>query len=202
MMKGEVKLMSACVLVGAILLCASGCGTFRETLPERSALEQLLISTAADRAVDQLALGWASGKTVTLDLSNLEAYDKAYLVQRMRYRLLKEGGRLPPEADNYDVLIELASGANSIDNRSYMLGIPSIPLSIPGMGTVNTPELALFKYLEYRGKSKILASAVDPNTRGQLHEMPEALGGSRAEYWWVLFLGPFGTNDLPKIAKE
>ncbi len=202
-MKGKLRLIPALVMGGLILLSATGCGTFRETLPERSALEQLLISTAADRAVDRMALGWASGKVVTLDLANLEAYDKAYLIQRIRYRILKEGGRLPPpEAENYDVLIEVASGANSIDNRSYMLGIPSIPLSIPGMGTVNTPEVALFKYLEYRGKSKILASAVDPGTRAQLHEMPAVLGGSRAEYWWILFLGPFGTNDLPKIAKE
>jgi len=42
-------------------LALSGCSTMRETAPDRSAREQLLISTAADRAAERLNLKIPAG---------------------------------------------------------------------------------------------------------------------------------------------
>ena len=181
-----------------VLLLATGCGTIRETLPDRSAMEQMLISAAADRAIEMLPTGWVKDKSVHIDTSNLECYDKPYVVQRIRQAVLHQGGRIPDDPKEAQVVLEVASGALSINKRQFLLGVPELPLPIPLAGeTLKTPELALFKAVFYRGRSKLLVAAVDPETKSMLLELPTCYGTSRSTFWWLLFLGPFVRSDLP-----
>lgn len=195
----HARIMCAGVLCSLIAL--AGCGHLRETLPARSAMEQMLISTAADRAIANLppeALGY---QKVFLDTSNLESYDKLYVVQRLRQAVLENGGRLTAARDEAELVLEVASGGLSINKRDYLLGIPEINIPMPfAGGTVTTPELAIFKVVFYVGRSKLLFCALDPKTGAQLYTIPICYGKSVNSYWWVLLFGPFEWTDLPKEA--
>ena len=185
-----------------ILTALVGCGTMRETLPARSAMEQLLVSTAADRAIEKMPADGIEGKRVFVDASNLECYDKPYVVQRIRQTVLDNDGRLAENRQDAQVVLEVASGGLSINRRDYLLGLPSIPLPIPFAGeTLKLPELPIFKVIFYRGKAKLLFNAIDPTTNSQLYELPVCYGKSLDSFWWILLFGPFERSDLPKGLK-
>lgn len=187
------------VLAGASLgLFLAGCGTVRETLPARSATEQLLISTAADRAVAELPEDIFQGKAVFLDASLLECADKPYVVQRMRTALRQNGARLVDGKDQAELILEAGSGALSIDKRDSLFGLPPLPLPIPFAGeTLRLPEVPLWKMITYRGRAKFVFSLVDPATGQQAAELPTSYGNSKETYWWVLVVGPIRSSDLP-----
>jgi len=185
--------------LGLIAPALPGCGTFRETFPPRSGVEQLLISSAMDRAVEQLPTGWAEGRAVFVDYANLDAYDSPYLKQRIREVVLADGGSLAPGPEQAQVVLEVASGGVSVDKGSWLLGLPQIPLPIPFADeTLVLPEAPLFKLSSYAGKAKLLFTALDPATRARFRELPTCYGRSHHRYWWLLFVGPFTTSDLPK----
>lgn len=177
---------------------AAGCGTIRETLPGRAAKEQLVISTSADRAIREMPESPFEGKKIHLDTSNLEGTDAAYVKQVVRDYLLARGAALVGSPDKADVVLEVASGALSLDKRNYLLGVPELPLPIPMAGeTLRFPELPLLKALFYRGKTKLRISAVDAESRTQAFEVPMCRGKSLDSYWWFLFFGPFRFSDIP-----
>ncbi len=72
-----------------LLLC--GCTTDRETDPQRSAPEELLIPSAADRAAEQLSLDLGPNKKAFLDATNFEGLDSKYAIATIRSSLLKHG---------------------------------------------------------------------------------------------------------------
>src|SRR5215469_13458873 len=94
------------VALAALLVAAlSGCTTVRDTLPPRSATEQLLISNAADRAAAQLTVGLKPGTKVFLDSSGFEGYDAKYAIGAITEQVLLRGGRLFPDRKNADVVV-------------------------------------------------------------------------------------------------
>ncbi len=190
---------AAAALLATCVLLPAGCGTFRETFPPRSATEQLLLSSAIDEALGRLPTYWMRGATIYLDDSRLDAYDKPYLMQRLRDTVLAHGGRLTAERENADVVLEAASGALSIDKGSWLLGIPELPLPIPfAAETLKLPELRLFKLDSYAGKAKLLLTAVDPQDDTRYAELPLLVGRVQHRHWWLLLVGPFTWSDLPK----
>jgi len=64
------------------MLALCGCTTERQTDPARTATEQLLILTAADRAANKLALQISKGSQVFLDATNFEGIDGAAILSR------------------------------------------------------------------------------------------------------------------------
>ena len=190
------KCLPVMVLTLTVMLM-TGCGQIRETLPGRSAMEQLLISTAADRAIDDMEGASLHGKAVYLDFTNLETYDRPYVTQRIRNHVLNSGARVVDAREDAQVVLESASGGLSFNKRDYLLGLPAIVIPT-SVGEIGTPELPLFKALFYRGKAKLLFTAVDPATNEQLFHVPMCYGNSHQTHWWFLFMGPFTATDLPE----
>ncbi len=165
-------------------------------------MEQLLVSTAADRAVAGLPPTLFQGKAVFLDTTNLDCTDKAYVIQRMRVGLRQQGSRLVDAKDQAELILEAGSGALSLNKREMLLGLPALPLPIPYAGeTLRLPELPLWKIITYRGRAKFLFSPVDGKTGQPLADIPPCFGDSRESYWWCLIVGPIKSSDLPEGAK-
>jgi len=195
-MSGRVGVSLLGMLGLAIAL--SGCGTARETVPPRTAQEQMLISTAADFAIRQMPCAEFPGKKVFLDVTNLECYDKPYVVARLRQRISNNFGKLVADRAAADFVLEVGSGALSIDDRRFLLGIPSLTVPMPGMGSFATPELAFYKIIAYRAKAKMIFSLLDAKTNTRVADMPVCYSDVRDSRWWLLMLGPFGDTDLPE----
>lgn len=175
----------------------------RETFPERSATEQLLISTATDYALTQLDGKPFMNKSVYLDSKHLTGYDKDYLLVALRRRLLRSGAMIVDDKNNAELLMEIASGALSIDSRVGLIGLPSIPIPIPFASTpLNTPELALFKSVKHTGKAKILLSCRLTENGKFYVQLPILQGMSIIHERWYFFVGPFRSSDLDDAFKK
>lgn len=143
-------------IVTAVILAflLASCTTMRQTEPQRTATEEMLISSAADRAVDELKLN-VSGKAVLVEASNYKGLDAEYTVAAVRGLVVKDGGRLVADRKTADVVIEMRNGAQSVDQKEFLVGIPSFDVPIPLAGSLTFPEIALYSRKEDIGVSKL-----------------------------------------------
>jgi len=161
-----------------LIVLLSGCTTARETDPQRTATEQLLISTAADRAAAAMRLDVGPDRKCFLDATNFEGIDGKYAVAAIRSSLLKQGTRFVPDQKLADTIIEIRSGALSINKSNTLVGIPAIPLPIPLTEGFATPEIAIYKSEEQEGIAKFAATAYDAKDGQFLDESNPPLGRS------------------------
>jgi hypothetical protein len=179
-------------------LAATGCTTVRRTDPPRAATEQLLLSTAADRAVGQMPLGLQmAGKKVFLDASQFEAIDKGYAVGVVADALGRQGALLVAERKDAEAVAALRSGALSIDRSDTLVGVPALNLPIPFAGQVETPELALVKRVSQTGLAKLALTASTSPEGKHLASFGPVTGVSRYNEWTILFIG-FRTTNIPE----
>lgn len=182
-----------------LALAIAACSTRRESNPQRTATEQLLISAAAERAADRVKLDLPPDAKVFVDATNFEGLDGKYAVAAMRERILKLGAGLTADRDKADAVVEIRSGALSIDEQKILVGIPQFDVPIPLAGAVGIPEIALFKKAERKGVAKFAGvgySAKDGKLTGASGEQ---YGFSRETRWVVLLFFSWETGDyLPE----
>ena len=166
-------------LTALLAVLLSGCVTERETDPPRTATEQLLISTAADRAAESLTLDLGPQRKAFLDATNFEGLDGKYAIAAIRSSLLKKGTRFVGDKKDADTIIEIRAGALSIDKHDMLVGIPSVDIPIPLAGQFGTPEIALYKSEEQEGVAKFAATAYDAKDGRFLGESTPPLGRSQ-----------------------
>src|SRR5687767_4307869 len=165
-------------LTALLVALLSGCSTDRETDPPRSATEQLLISTAADRAAESLVLDLGPERKAFLDAAKFEDLDGRYAIAAIRSSLLKKGTRFVADQKDADTIIEIRIGALSIDKHELLVGIPTLDIPIPLAGQLGTPEIALYKSEEQEGIAKFAATAYDAKDGRFLGESTPPLGRS------------------------
>ncbi|NQT19576.1 MAG: hypothetical protein HQ592_07720 [Planctomycetes bacterium] len=192
---------AAMFFLAGLIPAVAGCGSLSKSLPARTAREQRLISTAADRALARTNLKFLDDKKVFVDRSYLEAYDAPYVVGKLRNIVAFYGGRLVETEQNSEVTIEVRSGGLSLNESSFLFGIPAMPLFFLGTG-LETPELALFKILKQRGVAKLSFFGYETRSRKLLFSTGVRFGSSKATSYWVLFLGPLTFDNLPKLPLE
>ena len=173
-----------------------GCTTTRESNPQRTATEQLLISKAAERAAGQMLASFASGTKVFVDAQYFEGLDSKYTVGAIRDQLAKDGAQLIADRGSADVVVEIRSGAQSIDQTSTLFGIPSLDLPIPLSGALKVPEIALFKKAQRLGVASIAMTGYDQKGGSYRFTVGPDNGYSHQTQWTVLIFISWGTNDL------
>lgn len=189
------------LMLGAALL--GGCTTTRETSPSRTATEQLLISAAADRAAEKLSLHIRPGSRIYVDASYFDATDGRYAIGAVHERMLRLGGRLAPDRAAADIIVEIRSGALSIDEDELLIGIPGVTVPIPFAGPFELPDVALFKKDQRIGIAKIAATAFDAETGLLADATGPQYGFSHRTHWVVLLLFSWTTSDImPGLSEE
>jgi len=146
-------MMRRLVVLGAVALTGAGCTSRQMTNTSRSAIEQMLLSAAVDRAMTKLVLPEVSGKKVFVDTANLKAYDAEYIRTAVRARLAQQGAILVNAAAEADLTAEVASGAQGTEFKNSIIGFPALP--VPN-SPVPFPEAALYKSVEQTGIVKLL----------------------------------------------
>jgi hypothetical protein len=184
-------------LIGLSSLALTGCMTIRSTDPARTATEQLLISTAADHAAESLVLNIPKGNHVFIDATNFEGYDSKYAIGAIRDHVLQQGLLLVNDKGAADTIVEIRAGALSVDDRSFLVGIPQINLPLPLTGsTLPIPEIALFKRVTQQGIAKFAATAYDAKKGTFLSSSKPLPSSSFDKKTTLLFLITWSNDDL------
>ena len=192
------------VLVGLLgIVVLGGCmGTPRVTDPARTAIEQLLLSTAAERALIGVDLKVLEGKKVFLDASGFEGTDKAYAIGQIKILLGKQGALFVEDKKQAEVVVEVTSGALSVDRSDSLFGIPPIPVPVPNVGTFETPEVAMFKTIKQTGVAKFAMNVYEPATGKQVLAIGPTSGTTYHNFHRMFFLFKFYRTDLPEKKKD
>lgn len=178
------------------LLALASCATHVESNPARTAREELLISTAADRAADRLKLGVKPGTKVFVDPANFDGTDIKYALGAVRASFLKQGVALVSDKKDAEMVVEPRAGALSIDQDSYLVGIPAISIPIPlTSGSLPLPELAIYKKAEQRGVAKFAATAFTAKDGNFVTDTDAHYGFSHSDEYVVLFVISWDRDD-------
>ena len=180
----------------ASTLAVGGCTTIRETDATPTATAQLLVTTAADRAVDRLDMRIPSGTKVFLDTADFEGSNGKYVVGAVKDRLLRQGCLLMSDRKDADAIVEIRAGALSANEDETLIGIPPIGLPVPIAGAVSLPEIALYKSERRQGLAKIAATTYDAKTGGLMQSSTAQYGASHKDNWVVLLIFDWSKNDL------
>jgi hypothetical protein len=185
-------------LLGAAVCLGTGCVQTKMTAPARSAVEQLLLSTATDRALQEIGIPEISGRRVFVTGEYLESYDRAYALGAIRDFLSRNGALLAQSRDEAELIVEPRSGALSVDTSESLLGIPSMPVPVPFAGTFETPELAIFKTENQFSTARIALLAYERESGQHLHSTGALVGKARHRYFIILGYFRVTSSDIPE----
>jgi len=193
--------------LGLVLLLGSAAGCVnkqRMTEPIRSVGEQLLFSTAIDRALSELdleAIGRLKGFKVYLSTVYLQTLDQEYLVGSLRDLLLSSGVLVVDDIAQAEMIVEVRSGANSLDSATVTAGIAedqALPNPITG-APVALPELAFFKKQNNVSLTKVALVAYHADSREHIFSSGTLLGGAYDRHYQFLGLIRLRFTDVPEL---
>ncbi len=202
--RAGVRAAARAVILGVIALLlvvtVTGCHTVRETDPPRTATEELLISTAADRALTNEDFSWLKGKKVFVEDKYFESYDKGYAVSLIRQCLSAGGGLLTSTNDKADLIVEIRSGALSINSQETLFGIPSTVLPVPVTGAVALPEVAFYKSTKEDSISKFALFVYERDTGNYVQSQGPMVAGAYFHLYKLLGF-QWKRTDVPALKK-
>ena len=193
--------------LGLVLLLGSAAGCVnkqRMTEPIRSVGEQLLFSTAIDRALSELdleAIGRLKGFKVYLSTVYLQTLDQEYLVGSLRDLLLSSGVLVVDDIAQAQIIVEVRTGANSLDSASVTAGIAedqALPNPVTG-APVALPELAFFKKQNNVSLTKVALVAYHADSREHIFSSGTLLGGAYDRHYQFLGLIRLRFTDVPEL---
>lgn len=194
--------MPLCPRIGLLLILAAGsslaaCTTERASVPQRTATEQLLISTAADRAASELSLAIPKNTKVYIDRQYFQGYDEGYALNAIRTQFLRQGLALVDDRKDAEAVVTVASGALSTDEKALLIGIPALQVPIFPIGTsVSVPEIALFKSAQDKGVAKFVATGYDAKTGKLIATSDPQYGISHQTNHTILLFFSWQSGDL------
>ena len=148
MRMGYFAVVAVFLVVGSL-----GCSSRTLSNTPRTAVEQLLLTSAVDRAMEKFELPEANDRRVWTDFSNLAGVDKEYVKVAVRARLAQLGAILVDKATDADYVVEVASGTLGTEYKTFLLGLPALP--IPN-SPVPLPEASLYRTVEQTGIVKLM----------------------------------------------
>jgi hypothetical protein len=194
------KIFSGGTLVIFAMFLLGGCVTNNTTNPPRSAMEQLLLSTAADHALQSANLMAFANQRVFLDTTYFDSYDSKYVIGTIRDALSRAGAFLENNVTNSDIIVEARSGALSIDNSDLLFGVPNMALPVPPAGALAIPELAFYKSGKQFSTAKIALLAFAKESRAHVYSSGPLDGKSYDKHFKLLFISWIRT-DIPEKQK-
>ena len=188
-MKGVIKAI-------LLLLLLAGCTSRSVSYTPRTAIEQLLLSTAVDKAFDKVRLPELSDKKVYLDFSNLQSYDSEYVKSAFKGCVAGRGAALIEQPEEADYIIQISCGALGNEYKDTLFGIPALP--VPGSAT-SLPELALWKSVEQDGIAKFLITV---SSDGKIVSKGHYYGKAERDESFFLWIRFQSKDDIRKAWEE
>ena len=180
-------------MCGIVAVAITGCATTTTSNTARTGNEQLLISSAIDRAMSNVRFNDFAEYKVFIDDKYLDGVDKGYLLGEIRHKVLQGGGRLAAKPEEADIVLEPRSGGIGTDSEESYIGIPA--LGMPGL-PIELPEVKFAQRSTQLGTAKIGLVAYDAKTGQSLGRGGKATALSHANDTYVLGIGPFRSGSV------
>jgi len=188
--------IAAAAATAVAVALATGCVTYKTTATARTAVEQALISQSAEATLDGMDLLPLAGRMFWIVSDDFEATDAKYTLSCLRRRLLEIGARAAASKDEAELLVYPAAANAAIDESSILIGLPAIPVVVPGVGAMTTPEMPLFRRVSQKGRNR-MALFVENAWDGALaHSIAPVASERFYTSWTILFLFSYKTTDL------
>lgn len=212
--------MKRFITLFVVLLLAlffSGCAATRTTTTEHTAVEQALLSYTSRKAFSSVDFSALSGKSVAIERiilphryprqsisqgSGTNPYwheiNPAYLHYLLERELLKAGASVSDKKDSAEISLQLVVDVAAIDDSEFVMGLPSVPIPIPGAGNLQTPEISIFSSKRQTGKVRFSVYGKD-NATNKIAFLKKSKA-SRKYYtrWSMLLLLGWRVTDLGK----
>jgi hypothetical protein len=185
-------------LMSAIAVGLAGCVETRQSEPKRTAVEELLISRAADHALSTADFAGLKDKKVFLEEDYYESNDKAYVLGAIRDFMSLSGALLVDDRKEADIIVEARSGALSIDSGESLVGFPEMPVPIPFSGTFRTPEVPFYKADRQYSVAKLALLAYDARTRRHVFSTGTLIGRSYHHFFKFFGFINWTSTELPE----
>ena len=182
------RLIRIGLLLAASCLSSGGCATIKESDTARTGVEQLLISSAVDRALEKIDLRPIANGKIYVEEKYLDCTDKNYVLIALHQRLLQQNCTLVAKAEDSDVTLEIGSGGVGTDRHDLFMGIPQIPLPPPS--PISVPKMTVYERNKAMGTAKLALVAYDTKTRASVINSSSAL--ARSDYKNYTLLGTPG----------
>ena len=205
-MRRRVQLFHPTLLgLSLLLVFNTGCvNKLRMTEPTRSLGEQLLVSTSIDRSLSELdaaAIGRLKGFKVFISSEYLKTLDQEYLVGSLRDLLLSNGVLVVDAAEEAQMIVEVRSGANSLDSSTATRGSAeeqALPNPVTG-AAVALPEISFFKRENNFAVSKVALVAYQAKSREHIFSSGTLLGGAYDRHFQFLGMIRLRFTDVPEL---
>ncbi len=186
---------------GCILTAtAIGCGTTRISDTMRTGTEQLLLSNAIERAVNDMDFSILQGKEVYFDPQYLKGVsDEGYIISSIRQRLLADGVLLKGNRDEAVYVVEARAGTVGTNRQDVLIGVPQVTLPTGSMMTgvpSAIPEIPLAKKTQQRGIVKLAAFAYNQQTGQAIWQSGTHPITADSRDTWFLGTGPFQRGSI------
>jgi len=184
-----LKTLLSCIAFTPLVGCASS----RTSDTARTATEQVLLSNAIDRSLNNVSFDQLSGRKVFIDDKYLDSVDKGYVMGSLRHKTLAAGGQLAKDADSADLVIEPRSGGIGTDSEDSFIGIPK--MSLPGTA-LSLPDVKFISRTTQLGTAKIGLVAYDPKTGTSFGLGGQSTAVTQHDDKYVLGMGPFRSGAV------
>lgn len=200
--RGLSRLWRVAYFVACLIppIFSMGCGTTRMSDTLRTGTEQVLISTAIDRSINDMDFSLLEGKDVYFDPQYLKgASDEGYIVSSIRQKLLAAGVYLKSNREQATYVVEARAGAVGTNRQDVLLGVPQVNLPssavMTGVPSV-IPEIPLAKSTHQRGVAKLAAFAYNQVTGQAVWQSGTYPITADSRDTWVLGTGPFQRGTI------
>lgn len=179
------------------LLGLSACASATETNPARTATEQLLISRAADRAVEGLTLPIPAGSRVFVDEIYFRVENAPYAISAIRAALSEAGYAVVPSKAEADAVLEVRAGALSLEQMRRVVGLPDMRVPVnETLNVVSIPELSIYSRRDRIGVAEFSGFLYEPRTGAPLGAVLPMTGEFRIRSHKVLMIVSWGQQTV------
>jgi len=187
------------VLLSCLLPLWAGCHTIKVTEPKRSITEQFLLSSAAEHAIQQADLSALHGRKVYFEERYFKSYDKRYVLGAIREHLARNGALLVSTKEDAETIVEARSAGLGIETRESLVGIPALALPVPLAGTLQTPELSLYKSVKAESAARFALLSYDRASGSFVHSTGGISGAAHFHHYKLLGFFDWRDTDVPEL---
>ena len=186
------------VMAIASVFAITGCTEPSITNTGRNAVQELLLSHAVERGLDQMDFRPLKDKKVVLDYVYLAPQaHKEYFQACAETCLYTSGAIIVSKPEEADYIVRLYVGALATESTHWNIGTPTLPVPIPDTTlSIAIPELSLIKRITRNGVARFSALVLDAKTRKPFLVYREVNAVSQYNNWIVFFFIPFHSCDM------